>query len=80
MTISDLKSKKRNKSIAIPRQIAMYLIRENTSSSLPEIGRAFGNKDHSTVLHSCRKVKALLDSGSNEIAEAAKVISDKLDL
>jgi len=77
---SDLKSKKRNKAIAIPRQIAMYLIREHTSRSLPEIGRAFGNKDHSTVLHSCRKIKSLLENGQREIEDAIKIISDKLNL
>ena len=57
--VSDLLSKRRNRSIARPRQIAMSLSKELTSRSLPEIGEAFGGKDHTTVLHACRKVKEL---------------------
>lgn len=57
--VSDLLSKRRNRSIARPRQIAMSLAKELTSRSLPEIGEAFGGKDHTTVLHACRKVKSL---------------------
>lgn len=55
--VAELKTKKRIKSIVGPRQIAMYLARELTSLSLPEIGRYFGGKDHTTVLHSYRKIK-----------------------
>ncbi len=54
--VSDLKAKKRNKNILLPRQIAMYLSRQLTKLSLPEIGNAFGGKDHTTVLHSCKKM------------------------
>lgn len=57
--VSDLLSKRRTRSIARPRQIAMSLAKELTNRSLPEIGEAFGGKDHTTVLHACRKVKAL---------------------
>ena len=57
--VSDLLSKRRNRSIARPRQIAMSLSKELTNRSLPEIGEAFGGKDHTTVLHACRKVKEL---------------------
>ena len=57
VTLSDLKAKKRNKNIIIPRQIAMYLSRQLTNLSLPEIGKAFGGKDHTTVLHSCKKIE-----------------------
>ncbi len=53
-------SKKRNREIAFPRQIAMYLCRKYTSSSLPQIGREFGGRDHTTVLHSCDKINNLL--------------------
>jgi chromosomal replication initiator protein len=63
--ISDLKSKKRYKTILFPRQVAMYLTRQLTSLSLPEIGAAFGGKDHTTVLHSCKKVDQ--DLTDNEI-------------
>lgn len=56
ITIDDLISKKRNREIAMPRQIAMYLCREMTSLSTTNIGRAFGNRDHTTVMHGCEKV------------------------
>ncbi len=57
LTLQDLKTKRRNKNIVLPRQIAMYLSREMTELSLPEIGVHFGGKDHTTVLHSFNKVK-----------------------
>lgn len=56
---SDLDSKRRTRSIARPRQIAMTLSKELTNHSLPEIGTFFGNRDHTTVLHACRKIKEL---------------------
>lgn len=61
---SDLLSKKRTRSIARPRQIAMALAKELTSHSLPEIGDAFGGRDHTTVLHACRKVVELRENDS----------------
>lgn len=66
--VSDLLSKKRTRSIARPRQIAMALAKELTNHSLPEIGEAFGGRDHTTVLHACRKVAELLETDSR-IAE-----------
>jgi len=57
---SDMKSKKRTKQIAFPRQIAMYLSRELTSHSLSEIGAAFGGKDHTTIMHAYEKIEELL--------------------
>ena len=57
--VADLDSKGRSHSIVRPRQIAMALARELTSHSLPEIGDAFGGRDHTTVIHACRRVKAL---------------------
>lgn len=62
MRISDLTSKRRNRSVARPRQIAMALAKELTTHSLPEIGDAFGGRDHTTVLHACRKVSELRKS------------------
>jgi chromosomal replication initiator protein len=59
--VNDLKSKKRSKNIVIPRQVAMYLTRKLTNLSLPEIGNQFGGKDHTTVLHSCKKMDELLN-------------------
>ncbi|HEU5311778.1 MAG TPA: helix-turn-helix domain-containing protein, partial [Candidatus Eisenbacteria bacterium] len=58
--LSDLRAKNRTKTIAFPRQIAMYLARQLTHASLAEIGRAFGGKDHTTVLHAVEKVQSLL--------------------
>jgi chromosomal replication initiator protein len=60
--VADLLSKRRSRSIARPRQIAMALAKELTTHSLPEIGDAFGGRDHTTVLHACRRIKALRDS------------------
>lgn len=54
--VADLKAKKRTLSIVKPRQIAMFLVRELTGRSLPEIGEYFGGKDHTTVLHACNKI------------------------
>ncbi len=60
--IADLLSKRRSRSIARPRQVAMALAKELTNHSLPEIGDAFGGRDHTTVLHACKRVKALRES------------------
>lgn len=57
--LADLKAKNNAKAVAEPRQIAMYLIKTLTSASLPEIGKGFGGKHHSTVIHSLRKIEAL---------------------
>nr|WP_254621500.1 chromosomal replication initiator protein DnaA [Stutzerimonas stutzeri] len=57
--ISDLLSKRRSRSVARPRQVAMALSKELTNHSLPEIGDAFGGRDHTTVLHACRKIAEL---------------------
>jgi chromosomal replication initiator protein len=62
LKMSDLLSKRRSRSVARPRQIAMALAKELTNYSLPEIGEAFGGRDHTTVLHACRKVKELEQS------------------
>ncbi len=59
LKLADIKSKNNSKSIALPRQVAMYLCKALTSASLPEIGKSFGGKHHSTVIHSIRKVEEL---------------------
>ncbi|HEY1027377.1 MAG TPA: chromosomal replication initiator protein DnaA [Pseudomonas sp.] len=63
--ISDLLSKRRSRSIARPRQVAMALSKELTNHSLPEIGVAFGGRDHTTVLHACRKIAELRESDAD---------------
>ncbi|MBX3695887.1 MAG: chromosomal replication initiator protein DnaA [Steroidobacteraceae bacterium] len=60
--VADLLSKRRNRSIARPRQVAMALAKELTSHSLPEIGDAFGGRDHTTVLHACKRIRELRTS------------------
>jgi chromosomal replication initiator protein len=69
--VSDLLGKKRTRTIARPRQMAMHLAKELTRHSLPEIGDAFGGKDHTTVLHACRKI-AQLKEESSDVAEDYK--------
>ena len=63
--ISDLLSKRRSRTIARPRQMAMFLAKELTHHSLPEIGEAFGGRDHTTVLHACRKITELKESSAD---------------
>ena len=69
--MSDLLSKRRNRSITRPRQVAMALSKELTNHSLPEIGEAFGGRDHTTVIHACEKTKELIQT-SLEIEEDYK--------
>ncbi len=78
--ISDLKSKRRTKTLVYPRQIAMFLCRDLTDASFPEIGRDFGGKDHTTIIHACKQMKkfhetdatlrATLESLKEEISKA----------
>jgi chromosomal replication initiator protein len=63
--VADLLSKRRNRSVARPRQVAMALAKELTNHSLPEIGDGFGGRDHTTVLHACRKIKELRDTSAD---------------
>ena len=80
LKVSELKSKRRTKTLVHPRQIAMFLSRELTDASYPEIGRDFGGKDHTTIIHACKQIdKALandtslrstLDSLKDEISKA----------
>ena len=72
ITTADLISSTRRREITVPRQIAIYLTREMTTMSLPQIGQAFGNRDHSTILHSCNTVAANIKSSSS----MASVVND----
>ncbi len=60
LKISDLKARNNSRSVALPRQIAMYMAKQLTTASLPDIGKGFGGKHHSTVIHSIRKVKGMM--------------------
>jgi chromosomal replication initiator protein len=72
--ISELKSRRRSKTLVHPRQIAMYLCRELTDASYPEIGRQFGGKDHTTIIHACRQVAKAkeTDTGLHTTIETLK--------
>lgn len=72
--VADLKSKNRSRSIARPRQLAMALSKELTNRSLPEIGKGFGDRDHTTVLHACRTIAKLRDEDSNIQEDWANLI------
>ena len=61
----EIRSTRRSRSVARPRQMAMALSKELTSHSLPEIGEAFGGRDHTTVLHACRKIKELKEQNTD---------------
>jgi chromosomal replication initiator protein len=75
--IADMTSKRRPKNIAFPRQIAMYIARELTKSSLMEIGDAFGGRDHGTVLHAHRLVKERITT-DEKIRQVVKFLQDQL--
>jgi len=75
--IDDMSAKIRTKEIAIARQVAMYLTREFTGSSLPKIGDGFGGRDHTTVMHACDKIKKALKD-NQAVKEAVKSISAKI--
>lgn len=62
LRVADLLSKRRSRSVARPRQMAMALAKDLTNHSLPEIGDAFGGRDHTTVLHGCRRIESLRES------------------
>lgn len=73
LRVSDLSSTRRHRSVALPRHIAMYLCRHMTNLSLPEIGAQFGDREHSTVLHSCRKIETMLKTNS-QIQEDVRIL------
>ena len=68
ITVNDLTKQSRHREITVPRQIAMYLTREMTNLSLPQIGQVFGNRDHTTVLHGCDKVAAGVKDAASGMA------------
>jgi chromosomal replication initiator protein len=75
LKVSEIKSKKRTRNISMPRQIAMYLCREHTKSSLPEIGRQFGGKDHTTVIFSCKKISGLIKDNKELALSVLEIIN-----
>ena len=75
ITVEDLKSKKRNANISVPRQVAMYICRTVLEESLPKIGMEFGGKDHTTVMHSVDKIKKEITNDASFKNEIDKLIS-----
>ncbi len=78
LKVSDIKSKRRTRDISVPRQIAMFLCREHTKSSLPEIGRQFGGKDHTTVIFSYKKISNLVKE-NNELEMSIRKIIELIE-
>ena len=77
ITVEDLKSKKRSANINYPRQIAIYLCRTYTDESFPKIGLEFGNRNHSTIIHACDKIKEDLKT-NNQLKEIIKIIKNNI--
>lgn len=77
IAVDDLKSKRRTQNITLPRQIAMYLAREITDSSLPKIGEEFGGRDHTTVIHAYEKIKEFIDNDP-QINQMIKELTQQL--
>lgn len=73
VTVTDIKSARRTANVVRPRQVAMYLAKTMTLKSLPEIGRRFGGRDHTTVLHAVRKMDALIETDA-ALADAVESI------
>ena len=72
--VADLMSKRRNRAVARPRQVAMALAKELTERSYPEIGDAFGGKDHTTVLHACKRIRELRESDTRMREDYANLL------
>jgi chromosomal replication initiator protein len=79
LSVEDLKSNSRRREISQARQVAMYLVRQNTDLSLPKIGEEFGGKDHTTVIYSCDKV-AQLQKKNPDMAKRLRQLSDRINL
>ncbi len=79
LNIQELLSARRSRSLARPRQIAMYLAKQHTTNSLPDIGRKFSNRDHTTVIHAVKKINELIKN-DNEIKESVAELKKKITL
>jgi chromosomal replication initiator protein len=77
--LTDLLSKRRHKSIAMPRQVCMYLARKHTRFSLEEIGGYFGGRDHTTVMHAVRTIEGKANADTKMQAELGSIEQDLLE-
>ena len=75
--LAELKSRKRTKEVAFPRQVAMYLCKQLTELSLADIGNGFGGKDHSTVIHACKQIRNKMES-STEINRKVRGLAERI--
>ena len=80
LTKSEIESASKSRSICAPRQVAMYLCREMTDKSLPQIARAFCKKDHTTVIHAWRKVKKLMQTDPEMVRQVEQVRETVFDI
>ena len=78
LSVQELKSQRRTRNVAYPRQIAMYLSRKLTDMSLPKIGDEFGGRDHTTVIHAYEKISTALKS-DDSLASAIRIITKKVN-
>ena len=76
ITVADMRSKKRTRAVTFPRQVAMYLARELTDSSLPRIGEEFGGRDHTTVLHAYEKIQRMLQKNPSLQKEINQLVQE----
>ncbi len=74
VTLADLKTKKRNKNLVLPRQVAMYLCRQLTEASLPEIAKSFGGRDHTTILYAYNKIRVDLERNGDSKSRINQII------
>ena len=77
INLQEMLSQRRSRPLARPRQIAMYLAKQHTVNSLPDIGRKFSNRDHTTVIHAVKKIEELMKK-DNEIERSVLEIKKKL--
>ena len=75
--MNEMLSQRRSRPLARPRQIAMYLAKQHTTNSLPDIGRKFSNRDHTTVIHAVKKIEELIKN-DNEIRQSVLEIKKKI--
>ncbi|TVQ59068.1 MAG: chromosomal replication initiator protein DnaA, partial [Rhodobacteraceae bacterium] len=78
LRLSDMTSARRARAVARPRQVAMYLSKTLTTKSLPDIGRRFGGRDHTTVMHAVRKIEQLVETDA-QMAEDVELLRRMLE-
>lgn len=80
ISLGDLVSPRRSRDLARPRQVVMWLAKKHTRYSLPTIGRAIGNRDHTTVMHAVRRIASLLEAGDRDLAQLVQASEAGIDV